>query len=213
MVIWIPKTKEQFIASAKEKHGDTFDYSHVVYIGAASKVAIKCSQHGIFWQRASSHIEGRGCNECSNQKRRNLNTEMFIKLSQEIHKNKYDYSEAVFAGTRKKVKVICPIHGLFEQFPLNHLRGHGCRSCYNQFVNRCTTEQFIDKAMMVHGTLYDYSKVKYIGNKDFISITCKDHGVFLQRPVNHLQGNGCPSCARQIALRILSRNRNGNKIC
>ena len=46
----------------------------------------------------------------------------------------------------------------------------------------------------VHGNTYDYSLVQYKGMNINIDIICNKHGVFHQRPGNHLQGKGCPYC-------------------
>ena len=57
----------------------------------------------------------------------------FIKISKEIHKNKYDYSNVIFETQLEKVKIICPIHGCFEQTPRQH-----CPTCgaYQSGMNR-----------------------------------------------------------------------------
>lgn len=57
-----------------------------------------------------------------------------------------------------------------------------------------TTEEFIKRAKLKHGDVYDYSLAKYINNKTKVTILCKKHGEFEQRPANHLQGQGCPKC-------------------
>lgn len=61
-----------------------------------------------------------------------------------------------------------------------------------------TTEEFIERAIEVHGDKYDYSSVIYINSKSHVNIFCEDHGVFAQSPANHLIGNGCPMCAGNI---------------
>lgn len=43
--------------------------------------------------------------------------------------DRYDYSLVVFTGVRKKVKIICNVHGVFEQQPYVHMKGHGCLHC------------------------------------------------------------------------------------
>ena len=58
-------TKEEFINKAKELHGDKYDYSKVTYVGAHTKVCIKCREHGEFWQQANSHLQGVGCPKCN----------------------------------------------------------------------------------------------------------------------------------------------------
>lgn len=59
----------------------------------------------------------------------------FISKASIIHNRKYDYSLVEYIDAHRKVKIICPIHGLFEQNPNNHLNGQGCPSC-KKFNNR-----------------------------------------------------------------------------
>jgi len=56
-------------------------------------------------------------------------TDGFIRKSQQIHGNKYDYSNSEYLKDHSKLKIICPIHGQFEQLPTNHLAGQGCYYC------------------------------------------------------------------------------------
>lgn len=56
--------------------------------------------------------------------------------------------------------------------------------------------RFIEKALKVHGSKYDYSKVKYIDAKTKVCIICLEHGDFWQLPNNHVNGQGCPICGR-----------------
>lgn len=62
------------------------------------------------------------------------------------------------------------------------------------FSVRKTTEQFIAEAKAIHGDKYDYSKVNYLDNKTSVCIICPEHGVFWQRPNDHLKGHGCRKC-------------------
>lgn len=63
-------------------------------------------------------------------------------------------------------------------------------------MRRLTAEQFIERARKVHGDKYDYSLVKYVNNESEVDIICPIHGVFPQRPSNHIgQGHGCPMCS------------------
>ena len=60
-----------------------------------------------------------------------------------------------------------------------------------------STSQFINKAIKIHGSKFDYSKVEYVGSHTKVCIICLEHGEFYQSPTNHLSGNGCPRCAWQ----------------
>lgn len=57
-----------------------------------------------------------------------------------------------------------------------------------------TTEEFVAKALKIHGHTYDYSKVKYVRALDKVCIVCKKHGEFYQQPSAHLSGQGCMIC-------------------
>ena len=117
-----------------------------------------------------------------------------------VHGNKYDYSQSVYSGMHKKLTIVCPIHGKFEQEAHSHLKGQGCPKCGLESRSRKrsdTKETFIEKAKKVHGEKYDYSKVEYIGSQDKVSIICPEHGEFLVKPYLHIQGQGCPKCWEQ----------------
>ena len=129
--------------------------------------------------------------------------EEFIRRAKEVHGDKYDYSATVYENSRKKVTVICPEHGPFKIWPMDHLRGVGCGKCFNVYKRGKTgqeksREQFIEKARMVHGDKYDYSKVVYENNKKEVCIICPEHGEFWQKPNTHLNGEGCYKCAYKI---------------
>ena len=55
-------------------------------------------------------------------------------------------------------------------------------------------DDFITKAIKLHGNKFDYSQVDYINSRIQVNIICKKHGIFLQRPHSHLQGTGCRKC-------------------
>lgn len=57
-------TTEDWISRAKAVHGDRYDYSRVVYVNQRTDVAIICRKHGLFLQKADSHIRGCGCRLC-----------------------------------------------------------------------------------------------------------------------------------------------------
>jgi hypothetical protein len=56
----------------------------------------------------------------------------------------------------------------------------------------------LQRAVEVHGDLYDYSKSEYIRNDYNIIIGCKIHGDFSQTPSSHVSTKrGCPKCGRE----------------
>ena len=195
-------TTEEFIARAKQVHGNKYDYSLVNYVNANTKINIICPVHGVFEQTPYSHFKGHGCKHCAGDMiRENMGftTEEFIAKAKEIHGNKYDYSKVNYVNATTKVCIICQEHGEFWQTPSQHLNGYGCKKCgYKQVWEkrgRTTTEDFIKRAREVHGNKFDYSKTVYKDTKTEVCIICPEHGEFWQKPENHLTSkNGCPKC-------------------
>ena len=60
-----------------------------------------------------------------------------------IHNNKYDYTKTKYEHSHKKVKIICSIHGIFDQEVSIHLFGSGCPNCSG--CKKLTTTEFIKK--------------------------------------------------------------------
>ncbi len=195
---------EEFIQKAKKVHGDKYDYSKVEYVDNVTNVCIICPEHGEFFQRPNNHLNGCGCPECGKIKISTKNTfdkNTFIQKAKKVHGDKYDYSKVEYINSNTKVCIICPEHGEFWQNPASHLRGNGCPKCGFKLIsinNSLSQEEFIQKAKKVHGDKYDYSKVEYINNSTNVCIICPEHGEFFQRPSNHLNGCGCPKCAKII---------------
>lgn len=120
-----------------------------------------------------------------------LTTQEFIDRARAVHGRKYGYAFSVYSGSKSKLTIHCPDHGLFEQRSDLHLSGHGCPDCAG--VNK-NTSTIIDEFKKVHGNNYDYSNVNYINSRIKINIICKIHGVFYQNSNKHLSGQGCSKC-------------------
>ncbi len=123
---------EDFIQKAQTIHGDKYDYSKVEYVNVLTKVCIICPQHGELFQTPRKHLLGQGCNKCyraSLSQRYSMGKEKFIERATLIHNGFYDYSEVEYVNGHTRVKIICPIHGGFNQDPASHLQGHGCPIC------------------------------------------------------------------------------------
>ena len=195
-------TNEELLQKAIKTHGNTYDYSMSEYIDAHSKVKIICVIHNIFEQTASNHINGAGCPKCAVIKRakdHTRTTDEFIEQAKEVHGDLYDYSLTEYIKSKEKIQIKCMKHGIFYQWPADHLRGCGCPSCNNE--NRSKTmikpiADFIEEATIVHNDFYDYSLVKYIGIDTNIIIICPIHGKFEQTPYAHVTGHGCQLCGQ-----------------
>ena len=137
---------------------------------------------------------------------RAITTEEFIKKAKAVHGDKYDYSLVDYKNCKIKIKIICPIHGVFEQTPDKHLNDkNGCKKCANEKLREDRKDKdFIQKAKEIHGDKYDYSLVDYKNAHSKVSIICKKHGVFEQLAYCHLDGGGCPSCSMSNGEEIIN---------
>lgn len=130
--------------------------------------------------------------------RKKLTTQEFIEKAKEIHGDKYDYSLVEYKDAKTPVSIICKEHGIFTIRPANHTnQKQGCPKCgrlKQAKTQSITTNQWIEKARLVHGNKYDYSKVIYSKSSEKVCIICPEHGEFFQIATEHLKGKGCPRC-------------------
>ena len=128
--------------------------------------------------------------------RRRITTEEWFFKARKVHGDRYDYSQSKYEKSNSKIDIICREHGIFRQMASNHLAGQNCPKC-RIYRKSFSNSEFIEKAIKVHGEIYDYSQVEYKYNHINVKIVCKKHGFFYQRPKNHLLGCGCPICGNE----------------
>lgn len=198
------------IQCAIEKHGDRFDYSKTVYLGTNAKSVVRCVKHNLEFETVlRAHIKGNGgCPECSYESRlavsRRLNDEAranYFQRARAAHNSAYTYDESSYSNIRSDVTAYCLKHGKFTVHAGRHVLGKaGCPYCGDPYL-KSARDAFITRARNIHGDRYSYDKVKYgKTNRAKLLITCPTHGDFEQSPFVHLQGKGCPECAK-IALK------------
>jgi len=206
-------TTEQFIERSKKLHGNKYDYSLVNYKNRRSKIKIICPLHGEFEQTGDCHLSGRGCDKCGGTYTKTTNE--FIQKAKKIHGDKYDYSLVNYKNNSTKIKIICPLHGIFLQSPSNHTNhSSGCQKCNTIQKSKnlsSSIKEFIPKAKNIHGDKYNYSQSNYKTAHIKITIICPKHGKFKQKPYLHLNGSGCPTCneskgEREIKLFLKENN-------
>lgn len=62
-------------------------------------------------------------------------------------------------------------------------------------ARRSTRDEFIQRAIKVHGDKYDYSSVEYTNNRTKVKIVCPHHGEFYIAPAGHTAMKyGCIDC-------------------
>ena len=125
---------EKFIEKAKEVHGDTYDYSLVNFKDVRTPVTIICKKHGPFEQVPYYHLAGNGCRQCYDERHSETIQkpfEQFVAEARSIHGDDYDYDEASYKGSKKKMRIYCKkCKKYFPQMPYNHIsQRQGCPHC------------------------------------------------------------------------------------
>lgn len=224
-------TIDDFIEKANQVHNNKYDYSNVDYVNSITPVTIICPEHGAFQQRPDVHLQGHGCPACKKLKK--LDTAEFIKRAKETHGDRYDYSKSIYKNKRTKLIITCPIHGDFEQLPMNHIRGQGCPICGKQeaadrngdYKNaRKTKEEFQKFLNERYNGKYEIIG-DYVNNKTHTEFYChasnkegNEHGIFITRPDGLVNGHGCPKCGHLVSkpesevFEFIKANYNGKVI-
>lgn len=126
---------ESFIKRCLDTHGNKYDYSKVDYKTSNDKVVITCYKHGDWSVLPSNFINRKsGCPKCAideHSKKQTNSLEYFISRSKLVHGSKYDYSESLYIGADKNIRIICKEHGDFFMTPSNHYSGQKCPKCAN----------------------------------------------------------------------------------
>ena len=137
---------DTFILEARKVHGDRYMYSTCKYTSTHSKVEILCSTHGNFMQTPASHLNGQGCQKCStliNADKLRTPEVVCIQKFVEVHGETYNYNLVEYINMHTKVRIVCDIHGIFEQAPCQHIKGHGCQRCARLRRAQASTEPHI----------------------------------------------------------------------
>ena len=122
--------------------------------------------------------------------------ETYIEEVSKIHPE-YDFSNTIYKGSKRKLKVECPKHGEFERLAQSILRGCKCPYCNREEAGRRyskSLDTFLNEVKLIHPE-YDFSKVEYVNTKTKVEVICNIHGSFHTTPSHLLIGCKCIKCA------------------
>lgn len=164
-----------WVNKAKQIHGNKCDYSKIIYKNSNTPIVnIKCNNCGsLFNQLPEAHLQGLGyCPKCSKKLagiKVRSNLETFIQAANNIHGNRYDYSESIYITNQIPIKIFDKLSNkYFYQTPNHHLSGNGNKD----FSNSLSKGEFL--VLEVLDTLsisYEHSvKISNIPgrNKDYV---------------------------------------------
>jgi hypothetical protein len=194
---------EDWIAKAKEKHGDRFLYDEEGF-APGRKLRVFCREHGEFQLPPRNHVTyGIGCRKCRDAangarfKATQTSQDEILRRIREVHGDRYDLSRVQYQGAHTNIELVCPEHGAFKATPHNILKGCVCYRCGVQARGQTHSRKHLERLKAIakesKWLQYDFSEFK--GNKSYITVTCPKHGAFKQLPDALLYGVGCKKCA------------------
>jgi hypothetical protein len=209
--------KENFIREAKKIWGDRFLYHKVERKKSKEKIKIICKKHGEFGVYLHDFLvkKKQSCKQCFKDEKLIKNKNNFLKQAKDKYGDTFCYSLLDYKGMRKKIKVICPKHGVFETNPYEHLRGKGgCYKCNKKIrkknIEKTTTntrikilEKHINKANKKFKNKFNYSYLDYNKNLHTSNkIICPIHDEFYMSIYDHLRSpTGCKKCSKDTFLK------------
>ena len=134
------KTKEQYKSLFDNKFHGSLIFVDVIFPHNKATILYDCPKHPLpnnqHREMRVDSIAHSGCKQCDAQ-RRKIPQQKFIEKAKQLHQDEngnplYDYSEVNYQNGSKKVTIICPKHGPFQQRPIDHNRANspeGCPQC------------------------------------------------------------------------------------
>lgn len=199
--------RQRFLAKAKAKYGDRYDYSRMEYIAQKIEVTIGCPEHGWFKIKPDKHLHNKtGCPECgANLRARNKLETSRQRFLNNFNKRHGDRLKLVtdYAGAKSPITVECLKKGhRFETTPdnLNFFFEDDCIVCANEKrwqMQMKSPDDFIQEAQSKFPDL-DFSQTQYQGSDKPISFICPYHGKQMRLARSLLSSyHGCPACGNE----------------
>ena len=202
-------THDEAIARLTAAH-PSYDFSKFVYEKNSVKSTVICPQHGLFQSRFDRLVQGHGCPECGNEKKRTcrkLPQDEAVRRMADA-RPEFDYSQFVYSGASTKSVVICRTHGEFRTNYESIVGGHGCPKCKGDKVaeTQGKPSQVAVAQMMEKRPEFDFSQFHYTSSETAGTVLCKEHGPFEATFKSIIRGRGCPKCGieSRVAKRTLA---------
>lgn len=147
------KTPQQAFNDIK-KQFPNLNFSKAKYINTNTPIDVVCPIHGEFSIKpCKMRLTKYGCPDCGNANKgagnRRLKNQkpksaeykdltkykdsrkktIIFKMQAQVYFPEYNYSRVIYTGSKNRVEIICPKHGVFFQKPECLFHGHGCPKC------------------------------------------------------------------------------------
>ena len=183
---------------ARERNFDlkVLDAVHTKDPSGTSKweLILECKHGHRTKSRRTYWKQKRNKGKCSKCEGRDLDEEERISILRKVHRDKYNYKNFKYKGSKNKISVICPEHGEFKIEYTGHITGNGCQKCAGNITK--TGQEILN--LVNNSPFYEIINVdptkKYKTN-DKLEIKCNlfEHHPIQKRSLNKIISRGC-SC-------------------
>lgn len=178
-----------------------------VIINSGDNIEVFCESHGYFKKDFTSLKRGHGCPTCIKFTKKSgtkKDTESFIFLSKDTHKDWFNYSNTNYVDSKTKVNLTCNRCGYnFDQLPRINLSGKGCPNCWThrnrlpKYNSRNTLEDIEERCKVFFEDTLDFSNSESKTSNEKITVFCKKCNNNFDQYTGHLiRGVGCQICSR-----------------
>lgn len=188
-----------FLNEANKVHNNKYIYNENDYKNKikGGKFKIICPIHGEFYENYFNHVKlKRGCKTCMKEEKINSHAkyikDVVLKKAKEIHNNKYDYSLVdITKSVKEKVKIICPIHGIFEMTLDLHVNAkQNCPNCSIIRHNFDELKKLSDEKFGIGS--FEFNEKDYVRWDTNMQFKCNKCGkIHFRSPKIHLSSQGC----------------------
>lgn len=124
-------TSEDFARKVKDMWGDRYIIDeNTNFVNYKTPIYVKCPTHGYFEITTHHFLNGEGCSDCANNRRKDRD-EIISLIKKAQPYSDYDFSHLIYNGIHSQVKLKCNKCGtIFENSPSNLIHyKNGCPGC------------------------------------------------------------------------------------
>lgn len=218
----LKKPFSYYETKAREIFGNRYLYNEASFIDSKTPMEMVCKVHGMFRMSMCSHTRKTrpaGCNLCGNEsiaKSRSISHAQYIDKAKKKFPQ-FNYSKTTYISSSEKVTIICKKHGEQEVNAGEFLTKskYGCPDCAQEHGNHTQVEKakiiFFKKVSRMFPE-YDFRKFEYTHSKVSGLVKCAKHDYWEARPVDLLQGRGCPICSGSKGEERIAKYLYGQKV-
>lgn len=187
------RSHEEYIQELKEINSNIEVMDK--YINSQTKILHRCIVHDYKWYAYPNLlIRGAGCPKCGGNY--NMTHEEYVEQVKYANINIEVLGN--FKNVKTKIEHKCLIHDVvWNAYPESILRGAGCIRCGADKLSKIrsdTHDDYVEKLIQANSNVSVIEEYK--GSTIKILHKCKKcNNIWMARPANILQGNGCPKCA------------------